>query len=200
MSLHTLIFIGRSGCGKGTQAGLFKDRIHRQDELKRPILYVETGEHFRQFIRGTSFSSTLSREVYENDERQPNFLASWMWANLLIQEMGPDMHLVFDGAPRARAEAELLTTALKFYSRERPTVIYLNVSRKWSEDHLLARGRADDISLAKIDKRLDWFDKDVLPAIEYFKQDPYYRFLEVDGEQPIEAVYRDIVAAHEYGS
>ncbi|MBX4206207.1 nucleoside monophosphate kinase [Candidatus Parcubacteria bacterium] len=192
MSLHTVIFIGRSGCGKGTQAGLLKDRIHRQDEGKSPILYVETGEHFRNFIRGTSFSSTLSQEIYGRDERQPDFLAGWMWANLLIQEMGPGMHIVFDGAPRAVSEAELLTTALTFYKRERPVVIH--------EERLLARGRSDDRTLAKIDKRLDWFDKDVLPAIEYFKRDPYYRFIEVDGEQTIEGVHRDIIAAYDYSA
>jgi len=196
--LHTFILIGRSGCGKGTQADLLKERIHRQDEAKRPILYVETGEHFRQFIRGTSYSSQLSKKIYASDERQPDFLACWMWSNLLIQEMGPDMHVVFDGAPRSRVEGELLTTVLKFYSREKPTIIYLNVSRRWSEEKLLTRGRLDDISLSKIDKRLDWFDTDVVPAIEYFRQNPFYRVIEINGEQPIAHVHRDIVAAYEY--
>jgi adenylate kinase family enzyme len=198
--LHTIIFIGRSGCGKGTQAALLKDRIHRFDKAQDPILYVETGEHFRNFIRGRSYSSKRSKEVYEKDERQPNFLAGWMWANILIQEMEPEMHLVFDGAPRARAEAELLTTALQFYGRERPTVIHIDVSRKWAEEHLLARGRADDKTLAKITKRLDWFERDVVPAIAYFKSDPYYRVIEVDGEQTIEEVHRDIVAVYDYGA
>ncbi len=200
MPLHTVIFIGRSGCGKGTQADLFKNRLHKHEEGKRSIVYIETGDHFRKFIRGKSFSSELSKTAYENDERQPNFLACWMWANMIIEELGPDMHLIFDGAPRARPEAELLTTALKFYQRERPVVIHINVSRRWSEERLLARGRSDDRSLAKIDKRLDWFDKDVLPALDYFAKDPYYRYLEVNGEQGIEAVHRDIIAAYEYSS
>ncbi|PIQ66299.1 MAG: hypothetical protein COV96_02070, partial [Candidatus Zambryskibacteria bacterium CG11_big_fil_rev_8_21_14_0_20_42_18] len=65
--LHTIIFIGRSGCGKGTQAGLLKDYIADLDEDKHQILSVESGERFRQFIRGQSFSSELSRKVYEND-------------------------------------------------------------------------------------------------------------------------------------
>jgi adenylate kinase family enzyme len=196
--IHTIIFIGRSGCGKGTQADLFKNRIHKQDEEHRPILYVETGERFRQFIRDKQYSSDLSKAVYESDERQPNFLACWMWASVLIDELAEKMHLIFDGAPRARAEAELLTTAMRFYSRERPTVIHINVSREWSEKRLLARGRSDDLNLEKIDKRLDWFDKDTVPAINYFKSDPLYRFVEVNGEQSIEKVHSDIVAAYEY--
>ena len=110
------------------------------------------------------------------------------------------MHLVFDGAPRARDEAEVLTTALEFYKRERPTIIHINVSRAWSEKHLLARGRSDDVNLAKIDKRLDWFDKDVMPAIGYFINTPYYRVLEINGEQSIEKVHSDIIAAYDYTS
>ena len=196
--LHTIIFIGRSGCGKGTQADLFKDRINRLDHGKRHILYVETGEKFRQFIRGNSFASQLSQQVYEKDERQPDFLACWMWSNVLLEELHDDMHLVFDGAPRALDEAKIMTSALKFYRRQEPVVIHLDVSREWSEKRLLARGRTDDVNLSRIDKRLDWFDTDVLPALEYFKNNPYYRVLKIKGEQSIEKVHSDIVAGYEY--
>ncbi len=197
--LHTIIFIGRSGSGKGTQAGLFKDRIHRLDgDNKRNILYIETGEHFRKFAQGTSLASKLSEKMMTNDERQPDFLASWMWSNILIDDLSDDMHLVFDGAPRACQEAEMLTDALQFFKREKPVVIHLEVSRDWSEKHLLKRGRSDDVNIARIDKRLDWFDTDVVPALKYFKNDPYYRLIEINGEQSIDKVHSDIVSAYEY--
>lgn len=198
--LHTVVFIGRSGSGKGTQAGLFKDRVHRLEEPQKPILYIETGDHFREFIKGESYSSKLSKAVHERDERQPDFLACFMWSSILIEDLLPDMHLVFDGAPRALDEAQVLTTAMEFYQRENPTVIYLNVSREWAEKRLLARHRTDDVDLARIDKRLDWFDKDVVPALEYFQENPLYKFIEVNGEQSIEAVHSEIVAKYEYGS
>lgn len=198
--LQTVIFIGRSGCGKGTQAELLRERINRFDDKKRHILYVETGDHFRRFIHGKTYSSALSKKAYEQDERQPDFLACWMWSNILIGELEEDMHLMFDGAPRALDEAEILTTALKFYKREKPTVIFLNVSRRWSEEHLLKRGRLDDLNVAKIDKRLDWFDEDVMPAVEYFRNNPYYRFFEINGEQPVQQVHADIIAAHDYSA
>ncbi len=196
--LHTLILIGRSGCGKGTQATLLKDRINRLDEKGRQILYVETGDHFRKFIRGESYSSKLSNKIYISGEREPDFLGTWMWSDLLIEELGEDMHLLFDGAPRARPEAEILTTALKFYKREKPTVIHIKVSRRWSEEKLLTRGRSDDVTPVNIEKRLDWFDSDVVPAINYLKNDSYYRFVEIDGEQSIEKVHADIVANYDH--
>jgi adenylate kinase family enzyme len=196
--LHTVIFIGRSGCGKGTQADLLKDRINKHDSELRPILYVETGEHFRRFIRNENYSSKLSKRVYEMDDRQPDFLACLMWGNLLLEELNDNMHLIFDGVARSELEAEVLTTALSFYKREKPTVIYLDVSRRWSEERLLSRGRQDDVNIGKIDKRLNWFDRDVVPAVEYFKNNPVYRFIEIDGEQSIQKVHSDIVAAYEY--
>ena len=198
--LHTVIFIGRSGCGKGTQADLLKNRIVRLDPDKNQILYVETGEHFRSFIRSKGYSSELSKEIYDKDERQPDFLACWMWSKMLVEELGPDMHLVFDGAPRSHSEAILLSTALKFYQRTSPTVIYIDVGRKWAEERLLSRGRQDDKTLAKITKRLDWFEADTWPAVEYFKTNSLYRFLEINGEQSIEKVHSDIIAAYDYSA
>jgi adenylate kinase family enzyme len=117
---------------------------------------------------------------------------------MLVEELEEDMHLVFDGAPRSHSEAVLLSTAFQFYKREKPTVIFLDVSTKWAEERLLARGRQDDKALAKITKRLDWFEEDTWPAIEYFKTNSLYRFVEINGEQAIEKVHNDIVAAYDY--
>ena len=196
--LHTVIFIGRSGSGKGTQAELLKNYLREKDEKKRQILYIETGAHFRNFIRLDNYSSNLSREAYEKDERQPDFLATYMWSTMLVEELGEDMHLFFDGAPRSKAEAILLSTALDFYKRGGATVIYINVGTRWAEERLLARGRSDDKTIAKITKRLNWFDEDTWPAVEYFRDNSYYRFIEIDGEQSIDQVHRDII--EQYGS
>jgi len=198
--LHTVIFIGRSGCGKGTQSGLLNDRIARLDPDKRQILYIETGNYVRDFIRQKQYSSNIARNIYEKDHREPDFLGIFTWSKVMVEDLDENMHLVIDGAPRAIVEAQVLTSAMEFYKRENPTVVYLNVSRRWSEDRLLARGRSDDKTLTKINKRLDWFDKDVVPAIEYFKTNSLYRFLEINGEQPIEKVHSDIIAAYDYSS
>lgn len=197
--LHTIVFIGRSGCGKGTQADLLKNRIAKHDLEQRKILYIESGDGFREFVRGKSYSARLSRALYERDARQPDFLATLMWGEMLLEQLDEDMHIVFDGVGRSESEAKMLSTALWFYQRERPTVFYINVSRKWSEEKLLRRGRADDANLARIDKRLDWFDKDVIPAIEYMQRNPFFNVIEINGEQSVEAVHAEIVAKYEYG-
>lgn len=194
--LHTAIFIGRSGCGKGTQAELLKKYISSIDTENREVLSVETGERLRNFIRGDSFSSKLANDIYQKDELSPGFMGCWLWGSLLIEQLEENMHIIFDGVARSLEEAKILTTALEFYRREQPSVIYLNVSRKWSEERLLVRNRMDDVNLEKIDKRLNWFDDSVLPALDYFKSTPFYRFIEINGEQSIEKVHSDIVSAY----
>ncbi|MBX4200452.1 nucleoside monophosphate kinase [Candidatus Parcubacteria bacterium] len=193
MLLHTVIFIGRSGCGKGTQAALLKDVIHKRDPEKNQIVHIETGDRFRGFIQSDSYSAALSEEASRVGRRQPDFLACYMWADTLITELGENMHLFFDGSPRSVTEAKLLATALEFYKRESPIIINLEVSRKWSEEKLLARGRVDDKTLADIDKRLDWFDTDVMPTIEFFRNNPYYKVLDINGMQSIEDVHDEIM-------
>ena len=195
--LHTIIFIGRSGSGKGTQAGLLKDWISERDPEHRQILYVETGDHYRKFVGSKTFSAKLATAIYEKDELAPGFIGCWLWGDVLINELEDNMHLVFDGASRSLLEAQVLTSAIKFYKRQKPTVIYITVSNKGPDDRLLARGRADDKSLERINKRLKWFDEEVMPAIKYFKSNKMYRFIEVNGEQSVEKVCSEIISAYD---
>ena len=83
---------------------------------------------------------------------------------------------------------------MEFYNRQKPTVIYVKVSRAWAEARLHERKRIDDLKPEEVTKRLDWFDTDVLPAVEYFKSNPLFTVLEINGEQTIEQVHADMIA------
>ncbi|MBI5138971.1 MAG: nucleoside monophosphate kinase [Candidatus Vogelbacteria bacterium] len=197
---YTIIFTGRSGCGKGTQAKLLIENIKSRGCPEDAILYVETGNRFREFIKGDNMASNRSREIMVSGERQPDFLAVTMWANVFIEELKPNHeHLVLDGTPRALNEAKTLDQALKFFKRENPIVINVKVSREKSIEHMHERakkeGRADDLRPGDIEKRLAWFERDVVPAIEYFRTNSDYQFIEVDGERSIEEVHSEILIA-----
>jgi adenylate kinase family enzyme len=117
---HAFIFIGRSGCGKGTQAELLMDSFTKTGALSgAPILYIETGDRFREFVKGESFSSTLAQKINADGRRQPDFLACAMWTEVLIAKLTGKEHVVLDGTPRSIIEAEVLTTALDFYGFEK---------------------------------------------------------------------------------
>ena len=191
--MYSFIFIGRSGCGKGTQAKLLEKTLLDKDIA--PILYIETGDEFRSFIKGDSFSERKSREFYENDLRQPDFLAAYMWTKNIIENYTDGSSVIFDGTPRSLPEVRVMESAFLFYNFKKSFVIHLNVSRKWAEERLLSRGRADDKALARIEKRLDWYDSDVAPTVEYFKKSELVNFIEVKGEDQIESIHKKIVSA-----
>jgi adenylate kinase family enzyme len=106
--------------------------------------------------------------------------------------MKDKVHLIIDGTPRKLHEAHILDTALKFYGRPKPYVVYINVSREWAEKRLEARHREDDTK-KDIKSRLDWFDTDVIPALDFYRASDDYVFLDIDGEQDIEKVHDEVL-------
>ena len=163
MSPQTFIFIGRSGCGKGTQAKLLGEYLVAADP-GRKIVYQETGQKFRKLITGTSHTSQIAKVYYESDILQPAFLAIWSWASEFVEELGAEDHLLLDGSPRYLIEAQVLDSAFNFYKRK-ATVIFLDTHRDSAQERLTARGRIDDVHPNKIQKRLDWYEKDVTPTV-----------------------------------
>ena len=117
-----------------------------------------------------------------------------MWSHLLVEKMTGEEHVIFDGTPRSLQEAQIIDTAIDFYSRQRPHVIYLNISRETSKGRMIARRRIDDINAEEVERRLNWFESDVLPAVEYFRKYSKYNFIELDGDQPVEAVQQELLS------
>jgi len=193
MNLQTFIFIGRSGCGKGTQAKLLSEYIKKNDPKNRSIFYMESGEKFREFISSSGYTAKLAKKIAEQGGLQPAFLAVHLWSHLMIEQMDQDKHVIIDGTPRKLEEAKILGEGLAFYGRK-PVVIFMNVSRAWAEDKLTKRGRTDDKTKKEIKKRLDWFESDVAPTVEYLKKSPLYKFIEINGEPRIEEVHAQILA------
>lgn len=190
---ETFIFLGRSGCGKGTQAELLSTYIREQDTEKRDVFYLESGAQFRDFISQSNYTAKLSRAVMQRNELQPSFLAVHIWSHLLIERMDQTKHLIVDGTPRLLEDTKIFDSAMRFYERKMPTVVYINVGNDWARERLIDRKRADDLAAEGIEKRLAWFDKDVMPTIEYFRTNPLYRFIEVNGEQSIESVHKELI-------
>jgi len=159
---------------------------------------VETGKELRAFIDARAatgnHTAQLVKGVLDRGGLLPEFLPIWIWTSYFVEHVNGDEHWILDGLSRRPSEAPVLDGAFKFYKREMPFVILMEVSRKWSVERLLTRGRHDD-SEAEINKRLDWFDDNVLPTIEFFRRSPDYRFLTINGEQTIEAVHREIIKA-----
>jgi adenylate kinase family enzyme len=60
------------------------------------------------------------------------------------------------------------------------------------KERMLSRKRKDDTE-EKIENRLNWFEKRVVKAIDFFREDDYYDFIEVDGSKGIEEIHKYIL-------
>lgn len=186
MTPQTYIFIGRAGSGKGTQAELLIKTLKEKDP-QGSVFTLETGARFREFIKGGSYTSQLAKVIIDDGRLQPAFLSITMWAQNFIESFKEGQHIVLDGSPRGLYEAYAVDSAMKFYSRVKPFVIYLDVEESHSIERLLKRGRADDVHHA-IKKRLAYFETDVRQTIDFFRKDGYFTFLDIDGTKSIEEV------------
>ncbi len=193
MQPRTIIFYGRSGSGKTTQLALLRDALAQKDP-ERSIFYIQTGDEFRKFVEEDSYTSKLSQEIANAGGLQPAFLPIWIWTGVFVKNMTGSEHVFCDGLVRRYPEALVFDSAMQFYKRERPDVVSIRVSEKWATERLRERGRHDDTA-AGIARRLDWFDTETAPAIEYFRKSEYYNFIDINGEQHIEDVFKDISAA-----
>jgi len=185
----TFIFFGKSGSGKGTQAELLLEKI--KDSGETP-LYIETGQKFREFIMSDNHLSHLTREVLSRGALMPVFLPIWIWTTELVERFTGKEVLVLDGLCRREDEAPVLDSALTFFNREKPIVVYINVSDDWALNRLRSRGREDDTEMY-LKKRLTWFEWQVKPAMGFFHEHERYIFLEINGEQSIEDVHKELM-------
>src|SRR6185436_8764223 len=112
---RTILFIGRSGCGKGTQAKLLLEYLQKNEPA--PEIYLETGKLLRTLADGSSLTSRRTKEMLAGGERMPDFLAIWNWGGVFVNQFTGAEHIIIDGACRSRLEAEALVTAFEFYQR-----------------------------------------------------------------------------------
>jgi adenylate kinase len=188
----TFLFLGMSGCGKGTQADLLRQFLEKRDG-KNSVLYVYAGSRMRKLIEEEkSLTSKLVNEIMRIGGKQPEFLAVWAWSQEMVDKLTENLHLILDGSPRAIGEAKLLDEAFEFYKRKNIIPILLDISYEWGRERLLSRKRFDDTE-ERIKNRLNYFEKCVKPAIEYYEKESKNKLIRINGEQTIQKVHEEIM-------
>ena len=190
---QAFIFLGRSGCGKGTQAELLIEKLDELEGRDVKTMHIESGSLIRAFSKGKSFTQKNTKIVMEKGLLIPEAVIVSLWMNKLDKKFTGKENIVFDGTPRKIREAQLLDDTLKFYHFKKPTVLCVNVSRNWSEKRLFGRARKDDTK-DSINERLGWYETEVVPVLNYYRGSSYYNVIDIDGEQPIEGVHNEILA------
>jgi len=191
MNSKAIVFFGRSGCGKGTQVKLLMDLLKQKG---REVLYIETGSSLRELSKGKTLTGRNIQNILKDGHLIPVFVPIWIWTDFVIKNYTGTEDMILDGVCRRYEEAVALDSLFTFYQIENPNIILMNVSKEWSFARMMERKRADDTP-EKIQNRLSWYEKDVVPSIEYFKNKERYNFIEINGEQTIEEVHKDIIKA-----
>lgn len=187
----TIVFFGRSGSGKTTQANKLIEYI--ESHRKTKVLYFETGEGFRSFIKTDGYISSLVKKSLDKGGLLPAFLPIWVWADFFIKNLKKENDLILDGICRQKSEAPVFDEAMKFIERGNIYIFLINTSKDWSRKRLLERGRYDDVDSDSLESRLSWFDSKVLPVLEFFKHNKDYHYAEIDGEKTIDEVHEEII-------
>jgi adenylate kinase len=191
MKAKTFVFIGPSGSGKGTQAHLLMETI-KKDDPDGKILYIQSGQELRDFMKGDSYLAKLTDRTLSNGGLMPSFMPIYIWGNFLVKNYTGTEHLIFDGTPRRLSEAEAMDSMFAFLNLEKPIVIYLAVPLEESVRRLMLRKRFDDTE-EDIRKRLSWYETDVKPAIDHFRNRKDVTVFDIDGNRSVEEIHADII-------
>jgi len=209
----TIIVLGRSGSGKDTQARLLAKKFG--------YAVFATGDALRETAKKPTFLGKRLRRELKLGHLAPTWLASFLWINMLIRS-DPSRGIIFNGSPRKLSEAKFLNEVLSWLGRRAPCVFLVDVGEReallrltkrrictrcafvvpyvdefkfWSRCRKcggLLRGRPDD-RVRAIRTRFLWFKKEVEPVIRFYKKQGLLE--RVDGEQPIEVVFNDLLKA-----
>lgn len=211
-----IILLGRSGCGKGTQAELI--------QKKYGLEYIGSGNSLRKRTKVEDFTGKKIKKIIDSGGFVPSSVIFQIWVNKLEEYKNnyPQLKgIIFDGSPRKLLEAQLLDQALEWYEWDKNIkILLIDISKEEAFNRLTKRrickncgqlipyigqyknlrvcdqcggeliARPDDREEA-IRNRLDEFNKETQPVIEYYQRQG--RLITINGEQSIEEVHREIL-------
>ncbi len=181
---HTVFFIGKPGCGKGTQAKLLSQATG--------WAVISAGQQFRGIA---ALNTRVGRKI--KSEMEAGLLAPHWFAMYLFQKalfaLPDGTSVIFDGFNRKLPEAELILESLSWLAR--PFLIFdIRISDEEVHRRLAGRketeGRQDD---AVVGERLKEYYAHTEAAVETFRRAGV--LVDIQGEQLPEQVAKDIRAA-----
>lgn len=181
MDLNTILFIGKPGSGKGTQAALMSEKTGW------PI--TVSGNLFRALIKGDDHVAALMREEHEKGYLAPDWFATYLFQKSILP-VPPEQGILFDGFGRKVPEAKTVVDVLTWLNRP-----FRAVHIKVSDEEIISRltkrsevsGRADDHA---VEKRLEEFRTYTEPSVEVFRDAG--ALVEVNGEGSVEDIHAAI--------
>jgi len=181
-----LILLGIQGSGKSTQGNLLSEKLG--------IPYLSTGHIFREIAKEHSSLGRYIKEIMNAGYLIPDKKTNEIVSDYLSR---PEYQkgYIMDGYPRTLDQAKAFKNGIDH-------VIYLDVSDKealWRLSYRENEGevRADD-TLTGIRKRIELFHQFTEPVLDFYKTKR--KLVRINGEQPIEAIHREVMQSIKHES
>lgn len=187
MTYRTILLFGAPGSGKGTQGKIIGSIPG--------FFHFACGDVFRNLRiddpLGKVFVEYSSRGLLVPDEPTINLWAQNIQAKTLGGQFHPERDtLILDGIPRNPTQARMLKDTLDVKAVINLACTDLNKMTERLQRRALRENRLDDANLEVIKKRLDTYERDTRPVLDYYGPKLVHS---VDAsKQPLE-VLRDIL-------
>ena len=178
-----IVFVGPPGSGKGTQCELLAQHLG--------VVHLSTGELFRQQMQQATELGQLAALFIDDGNLVPDHIV----VELVRQSLGEVQYqtgCLLDGFPRSVAQAQALDAMVHERGKRIDMILALAVPQDILVDRLLQRQRKDD-TLDTIQQRLDVYQQETQPVLNYYQQQGLV--VTIDGNGTVEDVFQRIEQA-----
>jgi adenylate kinase len=182
-----LVLLGAPGSGKGTQAARLKEHLQ--------VPHISTGDLLRAEVAAGSRLGLEAKEVMARGELVSDAILLGMLEDRFSR---PDTAngFILDGYPRNLAQADALDGLLARIGQPFDYAVQLECPTDLLVERIAGRaaaeGRADD-NPESVRKRLDVYDSQTAPVIEFYRQ--HGQLTVVDGVGSLDEVFNRILEA-----
>ena len=182
-----LVLLGAPGSGKGTQAARLKEHLQ--------VPHISTGDLLRAEVAAGSRLGLEAKGIMARGELVSDAILLGMLEDRFSR---PDTRggFILDGYPRNLAQADALDGLLSRMGQPFDYAVQLEVPTELLVERIAGRaaaeGRADD-NPESVRKRLDVYDSQTAPVIEFYRQ--HGQLTVVDGVGSLDEVFTRILEA-----
>ncbi|MBP9771324.1 MAG: nucleoside monophosphate kinase [Candidatus Pacebacteria bacterium] len=186
MTAPLILFLGKPGAGKGTQAGLFGKETGFS-------IFKSSGQ-LRELAAAYPHIGAKILSAMDRGDLVPYWLPMHLWLKDILS-LSEEQGIIIDGAVRRVEEATLFDEVANWFGRPY-RVFFLNVSDEEMRNRIGKRAtienRTDDNDEA-LRERMQEYEKHTARALEFFKSQNTY--VEIDGQGSIEEVHGRVMDA-----
>ena len=180
--INSVILLGKPGCGKGTQAKIWKEKYN--------LYHIDAGQILRNCVKDNCKYREEILKAFSDGTMVRNEITAFAIKEALNKNVYcitcKYKGVIIDGCPRNMQNVKIFEDN-DFNVK---AVIDLNISDDISKQRVMSRnsGRSDD-NEEILQRRLNVFNNDTLKVFEYFKNKNLY--YQIDANGSVEEVFRN---------